>query len=243
MGAPITVLDLITETLSIFGEYTPGEPLDAASVQSLLFTLNGAVDGMGAESLAIFANSVLPFTTAAGKQNYTLGPDPGNDWITAAAAPSEISRVGVVLNGAELPVKLLNADEWALQALKTLQSTLVSAVWLQYGPVSHTLTFWPIPTLGLAVNLYAAQQTPRFAALTDSVILPPGYQEFLTYDLVIKSASKFGAALPDWVPPAWREARTRIKEYNYQALESRSEDALLTSRGRGAALLRFYTGD
>jgi len=245
MAGSISVLDLITEALSIMGEYAPGEALDAASVSSLLFTLGGAIDGLGGEPLAIYSDGILSYNTTAAKQSYTLGPDVGNDWITTAAAPSEIVRIGVVSNGMELPIEIINAQQWAGFALKTLQSSIVSAAWPQYGAVSHTLYFWPVPSTVLAVKLYTLQQVPTFTASTDSIVLPPGYQEFLTYDLVIKSASKFGAALPEWVPPAWREARTRIKERNYQALESRCDPAL-TGRGRGrvpAERLSFYRGD
>lgn len=239
--AAVTVLDLITETLAIYGEYSPGEPLDAAAVQSCLFTLNGALDGLGDERLSIYSTSVLNYNAIAGKQSYTFGPAPA-DWVTTAAAPSYISRAGVNVGGVEIPVSVVNGDEWAGLGLKTLQSSIPSALWPQYGPVNHVLNLWPIPSAVMQFSLYVAQQIPRFAAQTDTVVLPAGYQEFLVYDLAIKTASKFGAPLPEWIPGAWREARTRIKERNYRALESRLDPALRMGSGRGVPSIRFYTG-
>jgi hypothetical protein len=243
-GSGLSVLDLITEALALMGEYSPGEPLDAAAVQSLLFTLNGALDGLGGEPLAIYSNAVLTFATIAGKQAYTLGPTPA-DWVTAAAVPSLINGVSMLANGAlELPIDSVSADEWAGYGLKSMQSSISSAVWIQYGPASHVLNFWPVPSVAFSVKLYTSQQVPQFVTSADSVVLPTGYQEFLTYDLVIKSAAKFGAAIPEWVPTAWRDARTRIKERNFRALESRCDPAL-TQQGRrgGWPSIRFYTGD
>lgn len=242
-GSGLSVLDLITEALALMGEYSPGEPLDAASAQSLLFTLNGAIDGLGGEPLAIYSNSVLNFATIAGKQTYSLGLDPSNDWDTQAAAPSLITRVGMMANALELPIEIVSAEEWARYGLKTMQSTISSAVWIQYGPAANVLNFWPVPSVAFQVNLYIAQQIPKFVATTDSVSLPPGYQEFLTYDLVIKSAAKFGASIPEWIPQAWREARTRIKERNFQSVNSRCDPALTHQGRRGWPSLGFYTGD
>lgn len=242
-GSAVTVLDLITEVLALYGEYSPGEPIDAASSQGLLFTLNAALDGLGGEALAIYANGTLSYVTTGGKQSYTLGPDPGNDWVTVAAAPSRIPRAGVTVGGVQLPIDTTtNADEWAMLALKSLSSTFPVRVWIQYGPAAHTLNFWPVPSGSFAVTLYTAQQIPQFTSVSDSVALPAGYQEFLTYDLAIKSASKFGATVPEWVFSAWREARTRVKERNYQALESRADPALSSRTGRGWPSIKFYTG-
>jgi hypothetical protein len=238
--ALVTVFDLITEALAIYGEYAAGESLDSSSVQSLLFTLNAAIDGLGAERLSIYSTSVLSYTTIAGKQSYTFGPAAA-DWVTAVA-PAYISRAGVLSGGVELPLAIVNADEWAGIGLKSMQSTIPSALWPQYGPASHTLNFWPVPSGAFAVALYVAQQIPKFVAQTDTVSLPPGYQEFLTYDLAIKSSSKFGAPLPDWLPQAWREARTRIKERNYRAFDSRCDPALTQGSGRGVPSIDFYTG-
>jgi len=243
MAGSVSVLDLITETLSLYGEYSPGEAIDAASVQSLLFTLNAALDGLGAESLAIYSNGILAFATLPGQQTYTLGPDPGNDWITTGAAPSQITRFSMVTNDLELPIATYTATDWSAVQLKTMGSSVIVGVWPQYGPVSHTFTFWPVPSGLITVKLYTAQQIPQFTATTDTVSLPPGYQEFLTYDLALKSASKFGADLPAWVPVAWREAKTRIKERNFVANASPVDPALTRRSGRGWPSISFYTGE
>lgn len=241
-GSAVSVLDLITEVLSLYGEYAPGESIDAAAAQGLLFTLNGALDGMGGEPLSIYSNGVLTFNTIAGKQAYTLGPDPSNDWVTAGAAPASLPRLGLLASSLEIPISLVSASEWAGYGLKTMQSSIATAAWIQYAPAAHTLNFWPVPSVAYAVKVYTAQPVPAFAALSDSVILPPGYQEFLTYDLCIKSAAKFGASVPEWVPSAWREARTRIKERNYRGIESRLDPALSRASGRGWPSIKFYTG-
>jgi hypothetical protein len=242
MPTTVTVFDLISEALAIYGEYAAGETLDASTVQTCLFTLNGALDGLGGEPLAMWQTALLTFATIAGKQSYTLGPSAA-DWITTAAPPAEITGAGVVTNGLEIPLSLLAPDVWAGLGLKSMASSWPSGVWIQYGPAVHTLNFWPVPSAALSIKLYGLQPIPRFSAQTDVITLPPGYQEFLVYDLAIKTSSKFGADLPGWLPTAWREARTRVKESNYRAIESRLDPALTQrSGGRGVPSIRFYTG-
>lgn len=238
--ALVTVFDLITEALAIYGEYAAGESLDASSVQSLLFTLNGALDGLGGEPLAMFQATANTFATIAGKQAYTVGPSPA-DWITATA-PVDFKRAGVLMNGLEIPIEIISADAWAALELKGMQSSIPSRLWVQYEPTAHVLSFWPVPSGAFSVTLYGSLPIPRFTAQTDTVSLPPGYQEFLVYDLAIKTSSKFGADLPGWLPAAWREAKTRVKEGNFAALESRCDPALTHRSGRGVPSINFYTG-
>lgn len=236
----VTVLDIATEVLSILGVYSPGEAIAAADSAALLFTLGGIVDGYGSEFLTIYNSSVLTFATVGGKQAYTVGPDVGNDWVTAQL-PADISGVSAMLGTVEVPLTFYTETQWQSIALKSMGGAgLVSGVWVQRGFPAHTLNFWPVPTTGLSVRLYCALPIPRFTDVTNIVALPPNYQQLLTYELVIKASSTMGAQIPPWVPVAYAEARTRIKEANFTVIDAELDPAL-SPRG-GTDLLGFYTG-
>jgi hypothetical protein len=242
-GPAVSVLDLLTEVLSLLGVYAPGEPIDAADSASLLFTLNGLIDGLRAESLTKLATVPLTFQTVAGKGSYTLGTS-GTDWVIASGfLPPAIDYYGAMIGGnLESGMDPLTDAEWAAIGLKGLASTIGLSVWPQYGVSSHTIWIWPVPSGIEPIVLYCRQPVPSFTAITDAVLLPPGYQEFLTYELTIKSAAKFGARVPDWVPPAWAAARTRVKEDNFEIIDAAC-DAALTSQGRrGGGSIDFYLG-
>lgn len=245
---PVIVLDLISEVLSILGTYAPGESIAPADSQSVLFTLGGIVDGYGAEALTRYERSAPTFTATPGKQSYTLGPDPGNDWVTPVLPAQLESWAPVTGSGTNAlewgPREILTAAQWQALALKQMPNTMLSACWPQYGATAHTLSFWPAPQISMPVILYLLNPIPRFTSITNVIVMRPGYQELFTYELAIKSSGKFGT-LPDWVPVAWREAKSRVKESNFQVLDSVLDPGLAAIGRRGpsgADLLAFYTG-
>jgi len=208
----VLVSDIAVEVLSILGVYAPGEPVATADSASLLFTLNGIVDGFAAERLMIFETAILPFSTVIAKQSYKLGPDGTNDWVTTFL-PGAVTSIGLLTVGGtlEIPLALYTLAQWQAIALKATAG-VPTACWPQYGAVFHTLNFWPVPNVVSPVLLYVQKQIPLFTSVTNTVLLPPGYQELLTYELALKSVGKFGREVPAWLPAAWRAARTRVED-------------------------------
>jgi len=239
----VLVLDVLNEVLSILGVYAPGENITAADSQSMLFTLNGILDGLGAEIFAIVDHPVYAFPVVGSKQAYTLGPDASNDWVTPTL-PASIVAVSVLVGALEVSLAPLNTDEWQAIGIKSFSGGVFpSGYWLQYGAAFHTLNFFPMPSSTNAVRLYCDSPLTSFTAVTNTVAMPAGYQEFLTYDLAIKSAGKFGKSLPGWLPEARRDARSRIKEANYTPIYSRCDDALLAGGGGlGGGSMLFASG-
>jgi hypothetical protein len=233
-GNSVLVSDLAAEVLSLYGSYVPGETIATADIQSLIFTLNGILDGYGAEYLTVYNSTVLSsFSLSANKGAYTLGSS-GTDW-TLALIPSILTGVGAIIApNLENPLQVLTDPEWARIGLKTLTSTIPQAVWIQNTSPTVTFNFWPVPSAAVAVRIYGANQITRVTASTDLLNLPAGFQELLTYDLAIKASPKFGANLPAWLIPAWQQARTRVKESNFEGFISRPDATLgraLVDRG------------
>jgi hypothetical protein len=239
-----TVLDLVTEALSILGVYSQGENLDAADLASAMFTLAALIDGYGAEKLKRFQITPATFATSALQASYVLGPG-SVDWATATL-PADIDSAGYYTDPTqtlELPIRIVDRPEYDRNALKTLSSSFLAQMLFERGAASHTLTFYPVPTLALNVVLYLAQAIAQFTAPSNVVSLPFGYQELLTYELALKVAAKFGANIPQYLPDAWRDAREKVMARNFiaQHRDARIDPALTGGRG-GDALLRFYEG-
>lgn len=245
-GNSVLVSDLAAEVLSLYGSYVPGETIATADIQSLIFTLNGILDGYGSEFLVVYNSTVISaFSLSANKGAYTMG-SAAVDWVLTSI-PSIITGVGAVIaTNLENKLQLLTDPEWERIGLKALASTIPQAVWIQNTSPTVTFNFWPVPAAAIPVRIYGAQQIGRVGASTDVLSLPAGYQELLTYDLAIKASSKFGANLPAWIYQAWQQARTRVKESNYEGYISRPDTALGIERGRGrvpAERLSFYSGE
>lgn len=239
----VTLLDICVEVLSLLQVYAPGEPIDPADTATLLFTINGIVDGWGAEALTIFDQSIYPYPTVAGQASYTFGPDATNNWISPAGFPLPVTaEYGTLFGGIERDVRTNTEDEWKRIALKTLTSSPVTDCWPQYGAVFHTFNLYPVPNSSGPLLLYVERQIARFTALSNSVIFPAGYQEALIYETTIKAQPKFGAELPSWLGDAWQLAKTRIKEKNYEPIDVRCDPALTHGGRRGGGSIAFYEG-
>jgi hypothetical protein len=238
-----TVTDIITEALTHLGVYAPGDPLAASDLSSAYFTLQGIVDGWGAQPLTIYNRSVLgSFSLTSGKSSYTIGTS-GTDWI-ASFLPPEIDLVTMKNGTLEYPpMRMLTAEEWARIGLKGLQSNIVTECWPDYGAASHTLNFFPQPNATIPVTLYLLTPLQRFTSASNVVQFPPGYQEALTFELALKCSSKFGAQVPAWLPLAFQDAKANIKAANFDALDLRCDGALVRTPARsGGGSIRFYEG-
>jgi hypothetical protein len=240
----VTYESIILEAAAHLGVYT-GEPLSAADLQTFFFTLCALIDGWGIEPLTVIQELILPFATQAGKQSYLVGPASTNDWVTALP-PMSFDGAGMLLAGAgpaELPLEIMTKARWEAVGLKTLQSNVLEGVWPNLGPAFHTLFFYPTPSAAIPINLYVPQQVSVPTSATAQLILPPGYQEGLTFELTIKASSKFRAKVPAWIPAAFEDAKEKIRGRNFQAMDIRCDAALL-QRGKytGGGSLAFYEG-
>jgi hypothetical protein len=248
----VSVLDVITEVLSLLRAYSPGEPIAAADSSSCLFTLSGLIDGWGAERLTVFRGNVATFTTTAGKQTYTVGPaaalaPASPDWLLDPCPPdfNAVTCLPGQPSSIEAELRILTDLQWAEIPLKSLQSNYLGSVWPNFQPAGYyQLSFFPIPSAAVPVTLYTPLPVGKLLALSSTLQMPPGYQEALVYELAIKVSSKFGPRMPEWLPAAWTAAKSRIKEANFQALDV-SLDAALTRDGggfNGGGSIDFYMG-
>lgn len=245
-NAGLTVQDVINEALGILGVYQ-GDPLGASDLQSAFFTFQALVDGWGLEPLTFRQVSILQFMTTAGKAAYTLGPAPATgaapDWVTPFL-PLEFDALTMQTGTIELGIALDTLRQWESLAIKSMQSSILTDCYVDMGPVFHLLNFYPVPSASIPVNLYLPQQLSKPTATTAALVLPAGYQEALTYELAIKCSSKFGAALPEWLPMAWADAKSKIKASNFPALDMLCDPALVRRGPRtGGGSIAFYTGE
>lgn len=92
----------------------------------------------------------------------------------------------------ELPVRLLNSDEWAGITVKGVTSTLSWYMWNDYAyPHSH-LSLWPVPSAAFRLVLYVPTPVSRFTSVVASIAFPPGWSEALRYNLAVRLSPEWG---------------------------------------------------
>jgi hypothetical protein len=76
------------------------------------------------------------------------------------------------------------------------------------------LFFWGYPTASCDIELWTWRPLPQYFSVNDSVILPPGYADMLTYNLAVRLADQFGTVAPPNVLTEARRTLGRVKALN-----------------------------
>jgi hypothetical protein len=236
-----TYLDIINEALGHLNVYT-GDPLSSPDAQTAFFTLLALLDGWGIEPLTVLQVLILPFNTQPGKASYNVGTALTNDWVVPSL-PMAFDGVGMMVGSLEIGLTPLTEAQYQAIGLKSLQSGIMEGFWANMGSTAHTIFFSPVPNAVIPVNLYIPQNVVKPALITALAGLPPGYQEAITFELVIKASSKFRAKIPAWIPVAWAAAKEKIRAQNFEPMDVQCDPALVSTGGRtGGGSIDFYLG-
>jgi hypothetical protein len=205
-----TASDVIRRSLRLIGAIAGGETPSSTEEADALQVLNAMLDSWNTESLAVYAlrDETLTLTGAA---SYTIGG--GGDLDTTR--PVRIESAFERYNDTDYPVKIASAAAWYALAVKTTTSSNVSE-WLYYEPAYPlgTLHLYPKPISGV---LHLVTRVPFVAySATDSLALPPGYQDAITYHLAIRLAPEYGRPVTPELAALARAAKDNIQRANFR---------------------------
>jgi hypothetical protein len=202
--------DIIRRSLRLIGAIAGGETPSSTEQADALDALNAMLDSWRTESLSVYAlrDETLTLTGAA---SYTIGTGGALNTTRPVRIESAYERY----SDTDYPVKIASAAAWYALAVKTTTSSNVSE-WLYYEPSYPlgTLYLYPKPTTGV-LHLVTWVPLTAFAA-ADSVALPPGYQDAITYHLAIRLAPEYGRPVPPELAALARAAKDNIQRVNFR---------------------------
>jgi len=174
-----------------------GQAPSADELNDCLLVLNNMLDAWRADRLTIYHVERTVVNLVSGQQAYTIGP--GGDFNLPR--PLWIQDAGVISNNnpaqpLELPMALLNDDEWAGVTVKNVPSALSWYLYYDYGFDANgrgTMQVWPIPNVSnIQMALYLpTPMTSNFASVTSTISLPPAYERAIRYNLAVELAPMF----------------------------------------------------
>lgn len=189
-----TVLDIITDSLSEIGSYAQGEVPSAADAQFALRKLNRMLDAWNARRLMIYTTTFAQYTLVPGLIPHTIGPSGAT--YTVSQRPVRIEAANIILNNVvpyvKSPLNIRNDQFWENQPVPTITTTLPTDLYYSPAWPNGQLYIWPVPTVAYGLELWYWQVISQFAALTDTVSFPPGYQNAIVYSLAVEMANAFG---------------------------------------------------
>ena len=201
-------VELATKSLRTIGAIGQGVALSANDLQVAFEAANDMIDAWAAVRLTIFQQLNYTYPLVAGQGSptnpYTIGlggdfNQPRPTWIADANLKVLTST------DFEYPLDILQPNEYARIAIKTLPSAMATALFYDGGfPISGADTglgniyLYPVPNGGMSLELVLYMPVPMtgFADVsTTEYTFPKGYAEALRYQLAKRLASEFGKEL------------------------------------------------
>lgn len=235
----MTVRDVISGAFRLLGVLAAGENPQADETQDALASLNDMIEAWKIERLMVFAILSQRFNLVAGKKSYTLGP--GGDF--AAERPVRIDQVSLIYTvdspqPLTLPIDIINLDQYQALVTPDVTSTIPLQVYPNEDYPLRTLSFYPVPSLNLPIDLFTWKLIDGFADVNQTISLPPGYARALRFNLALELADEYGKQVPVATAAIARDAKAAIKSANSPVLLMRCDDALVTH----ADLFNWRTG-
>jgi hypothetical protein len=229
-GMQASALDIIKGAMRAVTILSAGENPTAAESSDYLAILNQLLDSCNSERLMIPVVARLgPFNLTVNQQAYKVGP--AGDINIPRPARIELITI-IYLNNpatpAEIGLDMVDDQGWAAIPVKQLGGPLPQKVWNDLGYPFLTLTYWPFPTVQVQTVLYAWQSLTFFPNLATIMSFPPGYLEFLRWNLAIRLDN---AEITPQVMQMAAESKARIKGFNSPILLLTPDTELLDPRG------------
>lgn len=228
----MTALDLICASLRSIGVLASGEAPSASEATDGLTALNNLIDSWSTQSMLIPNQIAETFPLVASQQTYTMGV--GGNFNTSR--PMSIIRANIQLTNespvVELPMDILTMEQYAGIILKGTTSTFPLYLYNDNANPLANLSVWPVPTCSTNnLVLYSWKPLAELAALTTSIILPPGYMRALRYNLAIDLAPEYGRQVPEEVAAVAVQSLADIKRMNSRPRFLQVDDAVRASGG------------
>ncbi len=207
-----TVIDLINDALQDAGILSSNESANPTDAQKAFRLLNRMLDADSTEDLMIYNNTFEVFNLVSGQQVYTMGLD--GDWDTTR--PTDITAIYMRdTNGNDLPVNLLSYEQYADILSKPVAATIALSAWCNSGATTWNVTFWPVPTqTSYRAVVWSWKLLTQFTSVSDDVILPPGYEDYIESNLAAKCCVAFNRPMPDDLLNWASAAKAKLKRFN-----------------------------
>jgi hypothetical protein len=232
--------DVINGAMRLIGVLASGETPSSSESNDALTSLNNMIDSWTNQSLLIYEKAYETFALVANQQSYQWGSGVAD---FNSARPQKLENVNwqqvSSTTTVELPVEILNKDQWAAISVKGLTSNLPTRCWLDMTYPNATLYIWPIPSVAGNIVCWSWKPLITISTLTTAISLPPGYLKALIYNLAMELAPEYGKQVSSLVESQAVNSKAVIKRMNSKILLMGCDTAVLNKR----STWNWYTGE
>lgn len=209
-----TAIDLITRSGRIAGTLGKSETPDADEASFALTALNSMLASWSIERLDVPYIVRESLTLSASQSTYTMGS--GGDLNTTRPTRIDDSCY-VTINSVNYPITLIDNDAYAGLPVPTVTSNYSWFLFVDYQYPLVRLKFYPVPNTTGTVSIASWKQLQQFTTLTDTLVLPPGYERAIVFNLAVEYwGAEMGTAsvIPPHVLKIATDSKANIKRIN-----------------------------
>jgi len=181
-----TAREIITKSLQKIGVLIKSEAPSADEAADGLSSLNQLIESWSNDSSAIISRAWETFTLVAGQSTYTMGS--GQTFNTTR--PINILQAYVRIGGVDTDVGIITDSAYNEIPFKALTGV---PQWLNYDNANPTdnLRIYPVPASAYQLFMLSEKPLAGFATLDTTVIMPPGWERALVYNLALELAPEY----------------------------------------------------
>ena len=207
-----TASTMILSSLIALGEKQIGGTLSSDEQTHYLSKLNAMLDSWSTERLLVYQILQESKALTAGTVSYTIGS--GGSFNTTR--PTRITYAFIRdSNSADTYLDLINYQSYADLVLKSTGNTYPRYLFYDTADAAGlaTLFLYPAPQASLTLYIQSWKQLTQFATISETVVLPAGYQRAIEANFCIEAAPGFLPASQEAIRIA-DESKGAIKRMN-----------------------------
>lgn len=222
-----TCATLIERAMRLLGQVPAGASPTTSEYAIGLIAINAMLSSWCNEKLMCYAmrEESLTFTAAVSR---TIGPT-GN---LVTTRPVEIAAAWVVDNSISYPVQIITDEEYAAIPDKTTTAPWPDMLNYKGSMADGTIYFYPVPSASGTMKLLTRTPLTAFSATSDTVSLPPGWEDALASGLAVRLGPEFETSASADVKAMARETKASIKIANSGPIKAYTELSMLVGPRR-----------
>jgi hypothetical protein len=231
-----SALSIIKRSLRLLGVEASGETPGVNESTEALAVLNQMIESWSLEKLMCYQIVNNLFAVTAGTTSYTMGPvGSGAVWESSQVTrPQLIERYSAFVRAntsglnTDYAMDYYPNDRFQNIFQKDITTNYPYAWTCDWGYPIATVRIYPKPTISLQFGLSEHAQLTRLSTLTDTIVMPPGFESALAYGLALELSMEYGIEPNSLLIDKARETKFNIKRANAQPVLQSVDRTLLT---------------
>jgi len=240
----VAVDTLVTDAYREIQVFGVGQTPDADTSDWAVRKLQRLLNLWNADSQTVWALTFLEETIVPNLNPSTIGPSGAT--FTVAQRPVKLYGANVILNNVSpvirTPLTLRDWQWWQLQSVQAVTTTFPTDLYYSPDWPNGSIYLWPLPTIAYGLELVVANVLSDTLTISDTLDVPPGWQEALTLTLAEGLAGAYGAAIPPKLDWDARQARAIIFGDNDRVPLFATRDSGMTAHARSRPSFNYRTG-